>query len=92
MYLNRRAEAYWNLRTLLGEAEIDLPPDEAIEGQLSDLRYDYRAFKGNTVIKMESKEDMRRRGQESPNEADVLMMLFADELLSDDEYGQGVWV
>ena len=92
MYMNRRAESYWNLRTLLGEGDMQLPYDESIEGQLTGMRYEYRAHRGNTVIKMESKEDMRKRGMISPNEADTLMMLFSDELLQEDAPGIGIWV
>jgi len=91
-YLNLRAEAYWHLRTILGEGDIQLPRDEILEGQLIEQKYEHRTYKGHTVIKMESKEDMRKKGLDSPNEADAIVMAFANELIDNDAPGQGIWL
>ncbi len=91
-YLNCRAETYWHLRSLLHEEEVQLPQDELLEGQLTGIKYQYNTYKRHTVIKMESKDDMRRRGMMSPNEADAIVMAFSDELIGQDVPGIGVWV
>ncbi len=89
-YRNRRAEAYWGVRNLLSEGELDFPDDESIEGQFTGIRYQYASHRGHTVVKLESKEDMRKRGMQSPNEADAIVMA-CEEGFDDDEAGQGVW-
>lgn len=89
-YRNRRAEAYWKTRALLSARELDFPADETLEGQFTGIIYKYSPYKGNTVIQLESKDDMRKRGLPSPNEADAIVMA-CEEGYSDDEAGQGVW-
>lgn len=75
-FLNRRAQAYWRLRELFQMGEIDIDPnDEDLAAQLIDIRYERLS---NGVIKIESKEEMKRRGRDSPDEADAVMMAFLD--------------
>ena len=90
-YMNLRAEAYWNIRTVLGDGDMALPRDEALEEQLTSLKYEHREYRRATVIKIESKEDRRRHGLSSPNEADALVMAFSVDI-EGDEPGTGVWV
>lgn len=79
-FLNRRAQGYWHLRELfmLGEVDID-PADEELAAQLVDIRYERLS---NGVIKIESKEEMKRRKRargadgDSPDEADAVMLAF----------------
>ncbi|MDR3345197.1 MAG: terminase [Oscillospiraceae bacterium] len=64
------------LRALLspdeGEPEIVLPNDEALIAQLSCRKY---GLTEQSKIKIESKEDMKKRGLPSPDEADSVLLL-----------------
>jgi phage terminase large subunit len=91
LFYNRRAEVYWRLRELFGKGLISVPEDELLGQQLTDLRYEYVTRGQHTVIKIESKEDMRRKGKMSPNEADAVMMLFAEDEIAV-SMGIGVWL
>lgn len=71
-YTNRRAEWFWQLRERLDPARADalaLPPNEELRTQLTTMRWKVSA-KGQ--IQIESKEDMRARGMDSPDEADAV--------------------
>lgn len=77
-FVNRRAEWYWNLRTLLdpkGDTPIGLPPDERLASQLTSIRW---AQNSRGLIKIESKDEMRKRGMKSPDEADAVAMAVAE--------------
>lgn len=69
-FANRRAEWFWTLRERLNpnhQDAIALPPEEKITEQLTMLRHSVDP-KGRVVI--ESKDDLRRRIGQSPDEAD----------------------
>ncbi len=72
-FANRRAELYWSLRERFRIGNISIPRDDALVEELSGLRY-LHTSRGQ--IRMESKEDMKRRGMHSPDRADMLAMLF----------------
>jgi len=72
-YSNLRAQIFWELRQKFLDGDIDLPDDEELTGQLSNIKYKYNS-KGQLVI--ESKEDMKKRGLSSPDCADALAMAF----------------
>jgi hypothetical protein len=71
---NRKAEIFWNLREAIHEKTIELPDDKELINQLSTIKYSYTR-KGK--IKMESKDDMRRRGLKSPDKADALAIAYS---------------
>jgi hypothetical protein len=73
---NRRAELYWMLKKRLEENRINLPQDDVLKAQLCDIRYRYDS-KGKIWI--ETKEEMRSRGSNSPDRADVVIMLLSSE-------------
>lgn len=52
--------------------ELVLPNDEDLAGQLSVRKYQVT---DNTKIKVESKDDMKKRGLTSPDEADCILLL-----------------
>lgn len=52
--------------------ELILPNDEDLVGQLSVRKYQVT---DNTKIKVESKDDMKKRGLTSPDEADCILLL-----------------
>ena len=68
---NRRAEGYWQLRTLLRDGELTIPNQLRLLGELADLRYQYTS---EGKILMESKDAMRARGGASPDVADAVML------------------
>lgn len=72
-YLNLRAEWYWTLRERLDpqyEHRIALPPSKALRAQLSSIRW---STTSRGLKKMESKDDMLKRGLKSPDEADAVV-------------------
>ncbi len=75
IFFNLRAEAYWRLRVFLENGKLNLPRNDNLSAQLPNILYKNRSDK---TIQIESKIEMKRRGMKSPDEADALMMLFAD--------------
>lgn len=70
---NRRAEAYWHVRTLAEQGELDLPEhgkDDDLIAQLGSIRWKIM----NGKIYIESKEEMKQRGLPSPDLADAVVM------------------
>ena len=71
-FANARAEWYWQLRGLFEADQVDLDPgDDELAAQLAAIRYELTS-KG--LIKIESKDDMRARGVQSPDRADAMML------------------
>jgi hypothetical protein len=76
LFMNARAEWYWYLRQRFETGQIDLDPeDDELAAQLGAIHYAYDA-KGR--IKIESKQDMKKRGMPSPDRADALMLTAAE--------------
>lgn len=73
-FLNLRAELYWGLRERAADGRLVLPPDDLLLRQLGELRYRYDS-RGR--LKLESKDDMKKRGIASPDRADALALAFA---------------
>ncbi|QWU17381.1 hypothetical protein SAMN04487895_104233 [Paenibacillus sophorae] len=85
-YENRGTESWAIMRTVLQEAfskylqgepmGIELPPDERLITQLSQRKYRMTS-KGR--IALERKEDMKKRGLDSPDRADAVILSFVTE-------------
>ena len=58
-----------------GTIAIDID-DETLQDELQSVEYSYNRVSGGLVI--ESKDDMRRRGQKSPDYADAAVFAAAD--------------
>ena len=85
--LHRNARAYWydSLKYQLRSAQVDLPTDRGIEGkppgpyakellrEMTGVKYGYP----NGIMQIESKEDIRRRGDKSPDFVDAVVMATA---------------
>ena len=71
-FYNLRAEIYWALREWVLQGGVLQNDDRFYE--LSNIRY--KEDSGRRV-KIESKQDMRKRGEASPNVADGLSLTFA---------------
>ena len=72
-FTNIRAEHYWNMREWIKNADIPRD-DDYIE--LANLKYKLTS-KGKGQTKIESKEEMKKRGLSSPDVADALMLTFS---------------
>ncbi len=72
-FANLRAEGYWTLRERFATGRISIPDDSQLIGELAALRYSYES---DGQMKLESKDEMRKRGLPSPDKADALMLAF----------------
>lgn len=88
LFVNFRAEGWWCLRIRFEKAYefrekgIAHPVDEMISipdhpALIAQLSQPLRQFSSTGKIKIESKEDMRKRGISSPDHADALYYCFA---------------
>lgn len=73
-FLNLRAEGYWQLRERFQDGLIDIDEeDDDLAAQLVDLRYKSTS---SGRVQIENKDEMRRRGRQSPDESDAVMLAF----------------
>lgn len=80
---SRRDQSYWELRARFEEGRLSLSGSfPRLTGQLTGLRYGYTS---RGKLKVESKDDLRRRGRVSPDWADALMLAFSRP-------AQGLWM
>jgi hypothetical protein len=74
-FVNRRSEAFWQLREAMEAGEVDLDPDDKeLLAQLGRMRWKQD---GRHRIAIETKDEMRKRGVKSPDRADAVAMAFA---------------
>ena len=71
---NRRTEMWFRLRELLRTADISLPNNDLLIGELSAPKY---TFDLAGRYRLETKDEMKRRGLASPNIADAVVYAFA---------------
>ena len=72
-FVNLRAEGYSRLRDRFVSGRIYIPDDRQLIAELSSLRYSYDSY---DRLKIESKDEIRKRGLPSPDKADALMLAF----------------
>lgn len=91
LYLNKRAEAYFHLKTMFGEKTIKILADVGLYEQLLGIRYKYMSQGGRKAII--SKDEMRKDGLKSPDRADALAMAcyFKDDVLNEDNTRESSW-
>jgi phage terminase large subunit len=75
-YANLRAELWAKTKAWLEARDCKLPRDERLVNELSSPRY---SFMSNGKLKLESKDDMKRRGLASPDVADAFVLTFASD-------------
>jgi len=73
-YANRRAEMWQIMKDWLMDSPCQIPDNDSLHADLCNIEYKY---KSNNQLLMESKDDMRKRGIRSPDEADALAYTFA---------------
>jgi hypothetical protein len=74
-FANRRAEMWGNLKKVLEQGRFSLPDRDSLQADLVSCGYKYRSD-GKLVL--ESKDDMKRRGVPSPDEADAVALCFSE--------------
>lgn len=71
-FINRRSEVYWNFREMCENGEIDLDAtDEDALAQLGNIKW---SLDSRGRVKVETKDEMRKRGVSSPDRADTIVM------------------
>ena len=75
-YFNKRAEMWDRMRQWLRDG-ADLPNDAELRASLIGIEY---SFDGKELMRMERKQDMKKRGLDSPDEGDSLAMTFAESI------------
>ena len=84
--VNARVEDCWTLRERFEQGEIDIDPDDdKFASQLGSTKW---GIDSRGRIKIESKDDMRKRGLPSPDWADACHRLCRQGECSTDECGQ----
>lgn len=73
-YRNKRAEMWGTMKEWLNEAPVQIPDSDSLHADLCGVKY---KFDSNTRLLMESKEEMKKRGIRSSDEADALALTFA---------------
>lgn len=76
-FANKRAEGYWRLREAFESQQIMIPDDDELIQELSSLKY--KVVNSNGTIKIEEKEEAKRRLGKSPDLADSLMLTYVPE-------------
>jgi hypothetical protein len=73
-YLRLRDELWFRCREFLEQRDCCMPEDDQLKHELTAPRF---KFQSNGKLKVESKDELKRRGNRSPDLADALMLTFA---------------
>lgn len=73
-YYNKRAEMWGELKKWLLDEPCAIPDSDSLHADLCGLKY---KFDSNSRLRMETKEEAKKRGVRSPDEADSLCLTFA---------------
>jgi hypothetical protein len=71
-----RDELFWKAREWFEARDCKIPSDESLISEVTAVRYKYQS---TGKLKIESKDEMKRRGQRSPDVADAFVLTFAQE-------------
>lgn len=74
-YTNKRAEMWGEMKLWLEKQPVSVPDSDELQADLTQIRYFYDS---DNALKMEKKEDMKKRGFRSPDTADALGLTFAE--------------
>ncbi len=78
IYANKRAEMWGNMRDWFRTGNVAIPDDSDLKSDLVGPEY---SFDAKDRIILERKEDMKKRGLASPDDADALALTFAENVL-----------
>jgi len=71
-----RDELFWSCREWFEARDCKIPSDDTLIAELTGIRYKYLS---TGKLKVESKDEMKRRGQRSPDVADAFVLSFAGQ-------------
>ena len=71
-----RDELFWAAREWFEARDCKIPLDDTLIAELTGVRYKYLS---TGKLKVESKDEMKRRGQRSPDVADAFVLSFAGQ-------------
>lgn len=71
-----RDELFWSAREWFEARDCRIPSDDTLIAELTGIRYKYLS---TGKLKVESKDEMKRRGQRSPDVADAFVLSFAGQ-------------
>lgn len=71
-----RDQLWLDMKAWLESGQAKLPDDRGLVEELVSVQY---SFMSNGKLKMESKQEMKRRGVRSPNKADAVALTFAED-------------
>ncbi len=70
-FMNLRAELWWKFRDWLQSGLGVIPKDDELIAQAASVKY---AFDSSGRIRIEGKDEMKKRGRPSPDRADAIML------------------
>lgn len=73
-FVNRRTELWWGAREALRAELVSVPPDPALAADLSSVKY---SFDSRGRIRLESKDDLKKRLKRSPDRGDAFVLAVA---------------
>ena len=79
VYYNKRVEMWDDMRSWLA-AGADIPNDQELRSSLIGIEYGFTDAKSGELMRLERKQDMKKRGLDSPDEGDALAMTFAEQV------------
>jgi hypothetical protein len=71
-----RDELFWSAREWFEARDCHMPADDTLISELAGIRYKYLS---TGKLKVESKDEMKKRGQRSPDVADAFVLTFAGQ-------------
>lgn len=80
-FFNKRSAYWWKLREALnpeGDILLALPPIEELQGDLTTPKYQYMSKEG--TIKVESKDEIRKRLKRSTDYGDAVVLAYSADL------------
>jgi hypothetical protein len=84
---NRRAELWLNMKNAF-EGRFSIPDSDNLHSDVTSLGYRYDSS-GRLLI--ESKEDLKKRGMPSPDEADAVALTFGQPIGAPAGRGKNFW-
>lgn len=78
-FYNKRSEMWWKLREALdpdSESPLALPRSKKLKEELTSVRYEVVVRGGYDVVRVQNKDDVRRKLRRSPDYANSLMYAY----------------